>query len=227
MKITESPVFSGFRHFFAALVFYAALLAAAALFFAPKAVWAAEGGRSLSWRRFAGAGRAHQQTGGESAAQEKPSGMILYAGPSLHGDSTERRFKSRSFSSFLMGFQQQIGTAPILEDIYLKTEIQNFHLQKGRATQINITGAFSRPGWEKAFPVYVGAGAGFGFYPFHILKGKPFLSLNTQFFTGLRLLNLHENLGLNFELSLHLHYPLRERELYMDVFIGLGAFFNL
>ena len=211
MKPAERLVFSRFPAFFAATALFAVSQAALAQ------SQGAEGGRF--WRRLAASS--------EGKAQEKPSGMILYAGPSLHGDSTEKRFKSRSFSSFLMGFQQQIGSAPILEDIYLKTEIQNFHLKKGRATQINITGAFSRPGWEKAFPVYVGAGAGFGFYPFHILKGKPFLSLNTQFFTGLRLLNLHENLGLNLELSLHLHYPLREQELYMDVFFGLGAFFNL
>lgn len=200
-------------------VFLRAFLIAAALFAALPAPSAADQGRKPVWRRLA-------ETGGEER-RKKPGGMILYAGPSLYGDNTEKKFKGRSFSSFLMGFQQQIGSAPLLEDLYLKTEIQNFHLKRGRATQINITGAFSRPGWEKGFPVYVGAGGGLGFYPFHILKGRSFASLNAQFFTGLRLLNLYENLGLNLELSLHLHYPFSEQELYMDVFAGLGAFFSL
>ena len=150
--------------------------------------------------------------------------MVLYVGSAVY--SGAKNFKRKPFSSFIAGFRQQIWNISDIGDFSLKTEIQSFQLKTGRATQINVTPAFSLPDTDNGFPVYVGLGAGFGFYPYYILKGDPSLSLNGQFFAGLRLANLHENLGLNAELALNMHVPFKESQLYMETIASLGLLFR-
>lgn len=173
-----------------------------------------EGSTSIRKRYFAGNGVSGHR------------GMVLYLGSSLYSDSAGKNFKRKPFSSWILGFQQQIKEISNLGDFNLKTELQNFRLNAGRATQINITPVFSLPEMENGFPVYVGLGAGLGFYPYHILKGKPFFSLNTQFFVGLRLPNLYANLGLHAEMVLHMHIPFQDNRLYMDTIANLGIIFS-
>ena len=153
-------------------------------------------------------------------------GMVLYLGSSLYSDSSEKNYKPNAFSSWIIGFQQQIKEVPDMGDFNLKAELQNFRLNKDRATQINITPIFSLPEIENGFPVYVGLGAGMGFYPYLILRNKPFLSLNAQFFVGLRLINFYKNLGLNAELLLHIHRPFLDNRLYMNTMGNLGVIFS-
>ena len=153
-------------------------------------------------------------------------GMVLYLGSSIYSDDAIKDFKRKPFSSWVLGFQQQIKEVSDLGDFSLKTELQNFRLTTGRATQINITPVFSLPEGGNGFPVYVGLGAGLGFYPYHILKGNPFFSLNTQFFVGLRLANLYKNLGLHAELALYMHIPFQDNRLYMDTIASLGVMFS-
>ena len=152
--------------------------------------------------------------------------MVLYGGSSFYSDSTAKDFKGKPFSSLIVGFRQPLWEVLQMGDFSLKTEIQNFRLKTGRVTQINITPLFSMPEARSKFPVYVGLGLGFGFYPHFILTGKPALSLNGQLFAGLRLLNLYENLGLNGEAALHMHVPLKEKELYMETIGSLGLLFS-
>ena len=152
--------------------------------------------------------------------------MVLYVGSSLYSDSTAKNFKSIPFSSVIAGFRQPIREVPQVGDFSLKTEIQNFRLKTDRVTQINITPLFSLPEAQSKFPVYVGLGIGFGFYPYFILAGKPALSLNGQLFAGLRLINLYKNLGLNGEVVLNMHVPFKERELYMETIANLGLLFS-
>lgn len=165
-------------------------------------------------RYFSGSGASDQRS------------MVLYLGSSIYSDNAVKNFKRKPLSSWVLGFQQQIKEISGLGDFNLKTELQNFRLTTGRATQINITPVFSLPESENGFPVYVGLGAGLGFYPYHILKGNPFFSLNTQFFTGLRLTNLYENLGLHVELALYMHIPFQDKRLYMDTIASLGVIFS-
>ena len=105
--------------------------------------------------------------------------MVLYLGSSVY--SGAKSFKRKPFSSFIAGFRQQIWKISNIGDISLKTEIQSFRLKNGRATQINVNPVFSLPDRENGFPVYVGLGAGVGFYPYFILMGEPSLALNGQF----------------------------------------------
>ena len=153
-----------------------------------------------------------------------PRDMVLYLGSSVY--SGAKSFKRKPFTSFIAGFRQQIWKISNIGDISLKTEIQSFRLKNGRATQININPVFSLPDRENGFPVYVGLGAGVGFYPYFILMGEPSLSLNGQFFAGLRLVNLYENLGLNAELALNMHVPFRDSQLYMETIANLGLIFS-
>ena len=153
-------------------------------------------------------------------------GMTLYLGSSIYSDSASTDFEQKAFSEWLIGFQQQVKEVSNLGDFNLKAELQNFRLNTGRATQINLTPVFSLPEIKNGFPIYVGLGAGMGFYPYLILKGKSFFSLNTQFFVGLRLINFYENLGLNAELVLHIHMPFQDNHLHMDTFANLGVVFS-
>ena len=160
-------------------------------------------------------------SGGESTPRRD---MVLYLGSAVY--SGAKTFKRKPFSSFIAGFRQQIWKISNIGDISLKTEIQSFLLKTGRATQINVNPVFSLPDTENGFPIYVGLGAGIGFYPYYILMGEPSLSLNGQFFTGLRLVNLYENLGLSAELVLNMHVPFKESQLYMETIASLGLLFS-
>ena len=150
--------------------------------------------------------------------------MLLYVGSSVY--SAAKGFKGDPFASVILGFRQQFKEVMGIGDFSLKTEIQSLKLKTGRATQINVTPVFSLPGAGSGFPVYVGLGGGIGFYPYFILDSKPSLSVNLQLFTGLRLLNLYENLGVNGELALHAHIPFREERLYMETITSLGLIFS-
>lgn len=152
--------------------------------------------------------------------------MVLYVGSSLYSNSAARNFKHRPFSSFIVGFRQPLFEVTGIGDLNLKTEVQNFRLKTGQATQINFTPTFSLPEARSGFPIYVGVGLGFGFYPHFILIDKFSLSLNTPFFAGVRLINLYENLGLNGELALNMHFPFREKKLYMETIVSLGLLFS-
>lgn len=150
--------------------------------------------------------------------------MLLYAGPSVY--SKAKGFKGDPFDSFILGFRQQFKEVMGIGDFGLKAEIQSLRLKTGRATQINVTPVFSLPDEASGFPVYVGLGGGIGFYPYFILDSKPSLSVNFQLFTGIRLADLYENLGINGELTLHAHIPFREERLYMETIVSLGLVFS-
>ena len=156
-----------------------------------------------------------------------PRNMILYAGPSIYSAAGGRKsYKSRAFQSFSVGFSQTLKSAPYVGGLLLKTEIQHLQLKSERATQLNITPAFRLPEAESGFPVYVGFGPGLGFYPFRLIQGEAWLSLNTMFLLGLTLPDIYENIGLNGEISLNIHCPLKEKKLYMETLFTMGLVFS-
>lgn len=150
--------------------------------------------------------------------------FTLYSGLSFYRESTKKSFNP--FSSFTLGFNQKIKELPYLGDISLQISLFSTKLERQKAALLEITPRISVPEVATAFPLYVGLGAGFGFYPHYVIKKKPSLSVNGQFFVGLRLLDLYHNLGFSGELNLRIHSPLNELTIYLEMLGQFGLVFS-
>ena len=156
--------------------------------------------------------------------QDYSRSFTLYSGLSFYRESTVKFFKP--FSSFVFGFNQKVKEIPHLGDVNLQVAIFSAKLEQQRAVLLEITPRISIPEVRTTFPLYIGLGAGFGFYPRNIVKKIPSLSLNSQFFIGLRFLDLYHNLGFSAELNLKIHSPFSELEIYLETLAQLGLIFR-
>ena len=130
------------------------------------------------------------------------------------------------FSAFTLGFDQKITEIPYFGDFRLLFSLFYAKLEKRRAVLVEITPRISVPEIQTAFPLYIGLGAGLGFYPHYIVRKIPSLSVSGQIFTGLRLLDLYHNLGFSGELNLRVHSPFNELKIYLEIFGQFGFVFS-
>lgn len=148
---------------------------------------------------------------------KKSRNFVLFGGLSFYREKEGDEKALSSFSSFSFGFNQQIKELSHFGDIGLQAEV--FFSREGKGKQdviLEFTPRISIPEVQTAFPVYIGVGWGLGFYPFYILKKKPFFSMSWQFFSGLRFLEIYHNIGLTAELNLRLHFPFNEKKKEID-----------
>ena len=150
--------------------------------------------------------------------------FTLFGGSSFYRESTVKSFNPSS--SFVLGFNQKVKEIPRFGDVNLQAAIFSSKMEKQRAVLLEITAQVTVPDIRSAFPLYVGLGAGLGFYPRYIVRKIPSLSANSQFFVGLRFLDLYHNLGLSMELNLRMQYPFSELEIYIETLGQLGLIFS-
>ena len=150
--------------------------------------------------------------------------FFLSSGVSFYRESTKNVFNP--FSSFVLGFNRALGKIHNFGDANLQVSVFSSKMAKQKTVLLEVAPRISIPEIQSAFPIYVGFGAGLGFYPYHIVRKIPFLSVSSQFFTGLRLFDLYHNLGFYMELNLRLHYPFSELEIYLEILGHLGLIFR-
>ena len=159
-----------------------------------------------------------------SAYQDYSRSFTLFSGLSFYRESTKKTFDP--YSSFLLGFKQNIIEISRLGDVDLQVTVFSSKMINRRALLLEITPRISVPEVRTTFPVYVGIGTGFGFYPRYIVQKIPSFSVNCQLFAGLRFLDLYHNLGFSAELNLRMHYPFSELEIYLEALGQLGLVFR-
>lgn len=150
--------------------------------------------------------------------------FFLSSGISLYRESTKKSFTP--FSSFVLGFNRTLGGISNFGDISLQASVFSSKMEKQKKVLLEVSPRISIPEIQTVFPVYIGFGAGLGFYPHHIIQKIPSLSASSQFFAGLRLFDLYHNLGFYTELNLRLHYPFSELEIYLEVLGHFGLIFR-
>ena len=153
-----------------------------------------------------------------------PRNLSLYMGSSFFGETKDKTLPA--FSSFIFGFNQRIKEIPTIGDLNLQIGIQSIKLETHRGILVEITPRFTLPDIRSGFPIYVGAGGGFGLFPRHVVKGLPSLSFNAQIFTGIRLLDLYYNLGVTGEINLKMQVPFNDLKTYLELFASLGFVFS-
>ena len=150
--------------------------------------------------------------------------FIIFSGLSFYRESTVKSFSP--FSSFVLGFNQKIKEIPRFGDVNLQVAMFSSKMEKQKAVLLEITPQIIVPDIRSAFPLYVGLGAGLGFYPRYIVLKIPSLSVHGQFLVGLRFLDLYHNLGLSMEFNLRMQYPFSELEIYIETLGQLGLIFS-
>ena len=118
---------------------------------------------------------------------------------SVYRASAKKTFKP--FSALSLNFSQTIKEFPYFGDFSLQVSVFSAQMEKQRAFLLELNPRLSLPETSALFPVYLGLGAGLGFYPRHIIWQIPALSVNSQFFMGLRLLELYYNVGFFFRVE--------------------------
>ena len=125
----------------------------------------------------------------------KNSDFILYSGTSIYKEGKDSGLPA--FSSFRLGFQKSIKELSSAIDLELQMGIQSMRLEKERATGIEMIARFSTPSMSSDIPIYVGAGWGYTLFPRRKIKSLPTESTTSlQFFTGVRFLEILDNLGI-------------------------------
>lgn len=151
--------------------------------------------------------------------------VFLYTAVSIHRENTIQSFYP--FSSFTIGYKQNIKEIYNIGDIFLKTSLSSLRLKKKKLVLLEFMPQISFPEIRTIFPVYVGMGAGLGFFPYNVVKKQAFLNVSTEFFLGLRLLHLYHNLGLATEMHLKLYTPIDdELNIYLEVLVHAAMVFS-
>lgn len=149
--------------------------------------------------------------------------LSIYSGLSFYRESSVKLFPS--FSSVVFGFNQQIKEIQGFGDVNIQFSFNSLQLERQRAVLLEVMPQFSFPEMRSTFPIYMGLGAGLGFYPRNIIRKKLSLSLSGEFFLGLRFLNLYHNLGFSSEVNLRIHTPFNELEVYLESLVRVALVF--
>jgi len=130
-----------------------------------------------------------------------PRQLTLYIGSSLYRET--KNDIEFPFLDVLLGLDQRLKELSAVGDINLQIGLHKIRLTNQKSSMaIAISPRFILPDLRSGFPIYVGLGIGMQVFPRHILQDLPSLTFNTQFFTGIRLLDIYHNVGIVGELSL-------------------------
>ena len=158
------------------------------------------------------------------AYQDYSKSFTIFSGFSVYRENPKKRFKP--LSVFVLGFNQNLKRIPDFGDVNLQVAVLSLQMQERKSVLLEVAPRISIPEVLTTFPFYVGLGAGFGFYPRHIIKKIPALSLNGQFFAGFRFFDLYHNLGFSGEVNLRLDFPFNEMDIYLSALVQLGVIFR-
>lgn len=158
--------------------------------------------------------------------QGSPRHLALYVGASLYGEATDQS-PLKPFSTVLFGLSQRIKEFSTIGDLNIRVELLSMKFADGkREWLVNVVPVFSLPDVRSGFPVYVGAGAGMGLFPRHIVRKKPTLSLNARLLAGVRVIDWYENIGFLGEVSAKMQIPFYDNKMYLEILLNLGGLFS-
>lgn len=144
----------------------------------------------------------------------------LFVGSSFFRESTDKR--QSALSSVILGFNQRVREISNIGDLNLQVAVYSSQMKHRRAFLLELSPRVTIPEARSSFPLYLGLAVGVGFYPRYFIREIPSLSVSSQFFTGLRLLDIYHNLGLSVEINLRIHAPFSEERVYLENLIQLG-----
>lgn len=156
--------------------------------------------------------------------QDYTKGYNIFGGMSFYRENTIKPLKP--FSSTIIGFNQHVTELSQIFDLSLQMAVFVAQMENQRASLVEITPRITTPTIRTSFPLYIGMGAGLGFYPWFVVRKLPLLSFNTQIFIGLRFFDLYHNLGISTEFNLRIHVPLNELTIYIESMGQLGLIFR-
>ena len=156
--------------------------------------------------------------------KSSPRNLSLHVGGSIFRETKEETLFP--VSSFFFGFRQRVKEIPTVADVNLQINLFSSQLEEDRSTSIEINPQLILPDVRSGFPFYVGVGGGLGLYPRHIVKNKPALSFNTHVFTGVRLIDVYHNLGINGEVTAKLQVPFNDLKMYFEILVSGGLVFS-
>ena len=150
--------------------------------------------------------------------------FTLSSGVSIYRANKDKTFKSVSSSN--LSFTQVFKEIVYLGDLNLKFSIFSSQMSKQKSTLLEVTPFITIPEIQTTFPVYIGMGFGFGFYPRYLIQQIPAFSVSSQFFFGFRFLEIYHNLGFFTELNLRVQYPFSELKTYLETSAQFGLIFR-
>jgi len=150
--------------------------------------------------------------------------FLLSAGADFYRINSKKEFKPVSVA--FLSFTQDIRQIDNLGDLQLRASLLLSELDYDKEFSLELTPLFTFPELATRFPIYLGFGLGFGFYPFYIIEKKPSFSFHSPFLFGLRFFELYSNLGAGLELDLRLHFPLNELQFYLENRLQLYLIFQ-
>ena len=113
-------------------------------------------------------------------------------------------------------------------DTHLRGDLISFSLQNKRLLKLSLLPLFfTLPSLDSQFPVYVGLGGGLGIFINEQLYDESYFSFDYQFIAGLRLFEVFENIGANFEVAYKNHLFLFNNGGHKALYVSLGVSFRL
>ncbi len=152
--------------------------------------------------------------------------MTLHLGSFLESDAyawgSSQKETNTGKSNF--GVTYLIGEWSGSMDLMFRMDFSSYELDHERPTKLSFMPIITFPEIASRFPIYFGAGAGLGVY-FKQIKDKSSLSLDYQLLTGVRFLNLIDNVGFFIETGLKNHFHLLSEGQFNSVFFAFGTAF--
>lgn len=124
-----------------------------------------------------------------------------------------------------LGVAYKIGEWTGSMDLMLNVDLITFDLNEGNPVKLSFMPAIVFPDVDSDFPLYFGAGAGVGVFLKQIEDESSF-SLDYSLFTGIRLFDLWQGVGLLFEAGLKNQLLLLSDGQHNGVYLNLGAVFR-
>ena len=149
---------------------------------------------------------------------------VLSSGFSVYRANPNKKFKP--VSSGFLSFTQNVREIKDLGDVQLRASLLASQLEEGKEVSLELSALLTFPEIRSQFPIFFGMGFGLGFYPFYILEDIPSFSFHSPFLLGIRLFEIYHNLGVGAELNLRIHFPMSERQFYLETTLQFQIIFQ-
>jgi hypothetical protein len=126
---------------------------------------------------------------------------------------------------FNIGATYRIGEWVNSMDLGIRVDYTSYNLVDGHAGKLSFLPVIMFPDATSHFPLYLGAGIGPGIFTSQVTNESS-ISLDYQFFVGLRFFNVFENTGFFAEAGLKNHFLLLSDGQFDGTFVALGAIFS-
>jgi hypothetical protein len=165
-----------------------------------------------------------------SPAQESSGSSEHFLALHLGGyvDSESYKWGASDYSDagkLTVGLTYRMGEWTKTMDLFLRVDFSSFEIPDDKQTKMSVMPLVLFPEASSKFPLYFGVGAGLGVF-FKQLRDESALSLDYQLVAGLRLFDVLDSVGFNFEMGLKNHFHLLSDGQFNGVFAAAGVIFS-